>query len=553
MWRKLIKGLISLTVLLALIFSWAWFFNRTSQNSFEQYGLPSDISTLPQNWTNDVRQQVSHTSFGSQIMPLAWFLHLEHPDQEHLVRDDEHLAALGFIPQNHSPNNPHALPLGFSADLKDGETWVGLTCPACHTGFVKYQNKKIIIDGGSALIHFSTFEQTLLRALEYTLNNAQAFDRFSSKIREESASTLKARLERFTQAFKLRLELNKTQTPYGPGRLDAFGIIFNAVAAGALNNPSNAHPPDAPVSIPVLWDASHFDVVQWNGSAPNKEPGPLGQNVPTAIAVYGKIEMNEGDLAYKSSVNIKNLGYLQSRYYLLHAPQWPNHILPDINHDLTKTGKALYDEHCIGCHALVDASDGRRQIKTTLVSTDAVGTDPVMAMNFIERRVDSSWLQGKPLAVIAGPKLADSVSPLDLVLNAAVGAMLRKPLDTIGAIGTEFEHQLSPQSAKGPVYKARPLNGIWAAAPYLHNGSVPNLWEMLQTPENRSTTFAIGSHEFDPIKVGYESDLIDTGRDNSHGKIFDTTLYGNSNSGHLFGSQLTDEQKWSLIEFLKTL
>lgn len=548
MWRKIVKGLLLLAIILATVTTWAWFFNRTSQISFKEYGLPSNINTLPQNWTNDVRQQVAHTSFGSQIMPLAWLLHLERPDQTSLVRDDEHLSSLGFIPQNHSKNNPNALPLGFSTTQKDGETWVGLTCPACHTGLIKYQEHQIIIDGGSSLIHFSTFEHTLLSSLEYTLRNEEAFKRFAANIREQSASSLKARLTRFTQAFRLRLELNKTKTPYGPGRLDAFGIIFNAIAADALNNPSNARAPDAPVSIPVLWDASHFDVVQWNGSAPNKEPGPLGQNVPTALAVYGDIEMNEGDFTYKSSVNIKNLGYLQSRYYLLHAPQWPNHILPSIDQQLANNGQALYQTHCISCHTLVAASDATRQIKTTLVALDAIGTDPVMAKNFLERKVDTGWLQGKPLAVIGGPKLGATASPLELVLNAAAGAMLRHPLDTLGAIGTEFEHQLSPQIANGPAYKARPLNGIWAAAPYLHNGSVPTLWDMLQIPDKRPATFYTGSHDFDAKKVGYLTHSVD-----AKDGLFNTALYGNSNSGHLFGTQLSDDEKWSLIEYLKTL
>ena len=171
-----------------------------------------------------------------------------------------------------------------------------------------------------------------------------------------------------------------------------------------------------------------------------------------------------------------------------------------------------------------------------------------MATNFTERKVDSGWLQGKPLAILGGPKLEETVSPLDLVLNAAVGAMLRHPLDTIGAIGTEFEHQLAPQTADGPVYKARPLNGIWAAAPYLHNGSVPTLWDMLQTPENRPATFHTGSHEFDAVKVGYLTTAV-----GAKDGLFDTALYGNSNSGHLFGTQLTDDEKWSLIEYLKTL
>lgn len=556
--RKLFKAFALLTLFLVLVIIWAWSFNRTTQTAYEQYGLPSNIHTLPQNWTSDVRQQVSHTSFGSQIMPLVWFLNLEHPDQGLLIKDDAHLSTLGFIPQGISKNNPHGLPLGFSTSASDDETWVGLTCAACHTGLIQYRDQQILVDGGSALIHFSAFEQTLLRALERTLTDEQAFKRFASNIREQRAGPLKARLSYFTQSFKQRLEQNRTQTPYGPGRLDAFGIIFNAVAAEAMKMPSNAQPPDAPVSIPVLWDASHFDVVQWNGSAPNKEPGPLGQNVPTAIAVYGKIAMNAGDIGYKSSVEIKNLGYLQSRYYLLHAPKWPNHRLIDIDQKLAHAGQQLYQRHCESCHTLVDATDAKRQIKTTLVSAASIGTDPVMAQNFVERRVSSGWLEGKHLAVIAGPKLEATVSPLDLVVNAAVGTMLRQPLDTIGAVGTEFERQLKPQNATGPTYKARPLNGIWASAPYLHNGSVPTLWDILQKPEQRPATFYIGSHQFDPVKVGYITSAPLTHGEQSSAqtgvsKLFDTSLYGNSNSGHIYGTELTTDEKWALIEYLKTL
>ena len=58
----------------------------------------------------------------------------------------------------------------------------------------------------------------------------------------------------------------------------------------------------------------------------------------------------------------------------------------------------------------------------------------------------------------------------------------------------------------GLVYKARPLNGIWATAPYMHNGSIPNLWELLKKPEDRLTSFWVGSREFDPARVGYKTD-----------------------------------------------
>lgn len=102
-------------------------------------------------------------------------------------------------------------------------------------------------------------------------------------------------------------------------------------------------------------------------------------------------------------------------------------------------------------------------------------------------------------------------------------------------------------------YKARPLNGIWATAPYLHNGSVPNLDELLKESQHRTNTFRLGSREFDPVRVGFRTDEGDF--------EFDMRAKpgtGNSNLGHDYGfgvyKQKFDEaQRAELIAFLKTL
>ena len=99
------------------------------------------------------------------------------------------------------------------------------------------------------------------------------------------------------------------------------------------------------------------------------------------------------------------------------------------------------------------------------------------------------------------------------------------------------------------VYKARPLDGIWATAPYLHNGSVPNLYELLLPASKRSKEFWVGSSEFDPKLVGFRTE-------NAPGTTkFDTTLPGNSNAGHdMYGNNdFTEEQRLELLEYLKSL
>ena len=115
-----------------------------------------------------------------------------------------------------------------------------------------------------------------------------------------------------------------------------------------------------------------------------------------------------------------------------------------------------------------------------------------------------------------------------------------------------------PNGVRAPLsYKVRPLNGIWATAPYLHNGSVPNLYALLSPVSERPTKFYLGNREYDPVNVGYRSEEFPGGFE------FDTTIRGNSNAGHQFtdapnelgriGRLLTPEERRALIEYLKTL
>lgn len=115
-----------------------------------------------------------------------------------------------------------------------------------------------------------------------------------------------------------------------------------------------------------------------------------------------------------------------------------------------------------------------------------------------------------------------------------------------------------PNEIRGPLaYKARTLEGIWATPPYLHNGSVPNMYELLSPVAERSKRFWTGSYEFDPVKLGYV-----TSQSNGNYFLLDTSIIGNSNNGHEFndgkgpgiiGPKLTHDERMALIEYLKVL
>src|SRR4029077_16461563 len=116
--------------------------------------------------------------------------------------------------------------------------------------------------------------------------------------------------------------------------------------------------------------------------------------------------------------------------------------------------------------------------------------------------------------------------------------------------------EFPPPPPPNRVWKAAPRDGVWATPPFMHNGSVPNLYEMLVPAKQRTKKFYYG-REFDPVKVG-----LDTSG-NSGKFLLDTTQPGNSNAGHSFengpkgkgviGPLLTEEQRWALVEYLKSI
>jgi hypothetical protein len=96
-----------------------------------------------------------------------------------------------------------------------------------------------------------------------------------------------------------------------------------------------------------------------------------------------------------------------------------------------------------------------------------------------------------------------------------------------------------------------PLDGVWLRAPFLHNGSVPTLRDLLEVPENRPKEFYRGYDVYDPVKVGFVSNVTE---ENGHKYFrYDTSTPGNSNAGHLYGTSLTAEEKDALVEYIKKL
>jgi mono/diheme cytochrome c family protein len=157
------------------------------------------------------------------------------------------------------------------------------------------------------------------------------------------------------------------------------------------------------------------------------------------------------------------------------------------------------------------------------------------------------------------------------------------PLDVIGTDRTRYEglspesgqhynrtwfaHERSgwlvddfPATATGG-YQAPPLDGVWATAPYFHNGSVPTVYEVLNTkarPAVYTRSFRTDESAYDAVKLGWKVRLLTSGADPKlspfeRRKIYDTTQRGRGNAGHTFGDDLTEPERMAVIEYLKTL
>jgi cytochrome c1 len=419
------------------------------------------------------------------------------------------------------------------------------------------------------------------------------------------------KLRTFADGFTTFMANSTPSTPWGRSRTDAFGMIFNRVTSIDLQIPANSRKPDAPVSYPFLWDTSWFDKVQYDGGVPNQSVvDRLGRNVGEVLGVFAEVKINQIPALppiMRSTAKRLNLLALEDWWSELRAPKWSDATaLPRIDTARLARGQEVYNQQCLSCHAMV--KPGVRQ-NVTLVPLSQVRTDPAMTSTSALRMARTGVLNGvhknlNPLNPRFGPEalaaaitghvtisviLTPEISPSNPSPNgprtsanaaaasgtggaeesahaatnndrddperARVAALLRH--DRPPAVATTADDELETalhafgarvQAERATLdYRARPLDGIWATAPYLHNGSVPTLADLLKPPAQRPKTFYVGDCEIDPVNVG----CVATERPGAF--LFDTSKPGNRNTGHEYGTSLDPADRMALLEYLKSL
>ena len=423
--------------------------------------------------------------------------------------------------------------------------------------------------------------------------------------------------------------VNDTPLQYGYGRLDAFGHIYNKVLLRlqATNQPRN--PSDAPVSYPFLWNIHQHDKVQWNGVAPNVRLSPdfdigaLGRNVGEVTGVFSDVTITKAGFdtavgGYTSSADVNHLVALEEQITRLKPPVWPA-VFPPIAVAKWERGQQLFRAQCAKCHNdQIPRNDLTTPITAVMTplstGADPIRTDPWMACNAYTYNGNTGNLRGSyegffpkgfslfapryqyeaPVgdmlgAVVSGSlwgskdkvayNIEDSLKKLrpfsfykappgsDAVISALLAAAPATDVATDSLDASKAARLKTCMTTTAPTlaYKGRPLVGVWATGPFLHNGSVPTLYDLLLPPSQRPKSFHVGTREFDPEKVGYayenSRDVYNTARAKAENTFqFDVVdaagkpIAGNSNGGHDYGNAaLTDDDRWALVEYMKAV
>lgn len=554
-------------------------------------------------WTAEARRTFYKADQGSRIMPYEWMAALKQKSGTPFLADS--LVRYGYLA---APEDQAGLPVGFTLTGTQGAQVVGMTCSACHTRQIAVGDQLYRIDGGPALVDFQTFLEDLDTSVSDVLATEEKFNAFAKAVFEPAEydasdiAALKKRVSAWYERYHTLIErslLHPGQSRWGIGRLDAISMIFNRVTGLGLGSPpsriiaDNIYPADAPARYPFLWNAPVQNRTQWSGFARNgSDRFALSRNVGQVLGVFGDFQPKKQGLfvnfLYGNSVNFDGLTRIEELVKKIGPPKWPW----PVDQSLAARGKQIYarpngDGGCIECHQLRENLQGMSTWPTP-VKNDHTDTRQYAVL---ARTAKSGALKGAYIPVATSP-LKETDTSLNILVTSVIGSIVENSLGIGGGsppnavfdptvmseatvpglqrlppglrdLERAFVVQRpahggpeAPEANDAPpmefgAYEARVLEGIWAAAPYLHNGSVATLAQLLTPAAERSAAFKVGP-QYDTVDVGIAAiqpataqELVTTDcskRDS-----------GNSRCGHEWGTRLSSDEKKALIEYLKTL
>lgn len=464
------------------------------------------LRPVDQPHTNDPIQAFNHGSIGNEEregLPYWIWRVLPQMFPEYLPGKADGYAALGLYWEAGAE-----LPVGLSKKTLGVIPRVAPNCAFCHQGSYRLHadDPAVLVPGGAG-----------------TRVNPQAYLRFLTDAGKDARFTSDAMMAEITAIYDMPLlerllyryllipftrsalqERSKDfawtydRPDWGPGRIDPFNPVkYDNLKMGDDGTIGNSDMMPLWALDQALGDGTRVPVFHWDGLTTSLREAVVSGAVGDGLT-YKAYPGTEEHL-----IRIETWARLQqpppSPFSPRRRPGDPYYLDPD---DLT-AGEALYVAYCAGCH------------------------DP------------------------AGPRFRSVIPALELGTD-------RHRLEMWNAEAVDRYHAYEDgyhwgfeafQDKDG--YVANELTGLWLKGPYLHNGSVPTLRDLLEVPERRPTVFYRGWDEVDPENGGFVSRPGSAAE--REGWRYDTEVDGNGNGGHLFGTDLSAEEKEQLLAYLKTL
>jgi mono/diheme cytochrome c family protein len=397
------------------------------------------------------------------------------------------------------------LPIGVSRRRRLGLDEVGLNCAACHSGTVREtptSAPRIVLGMPANRLDLQAFVQFVL---ECSLDNRLTTDAIKDRLPKKGGPSLFERaLLEFGLVDRLKITtlnlrnriapvLADTVPRWGRGRVDT----FNPYKSVQFNWDLGKLPPGELIGAsdyPSIWNQKPREGMHlhWDGDNDSVDERNLSAALGAGVTPV--------------TVDHDNLQRVRDWIWTLPPPKYPYAV----DQALASRGAPLYQQLCANCHADNRFRDGVTSGSRVgqVESIGIIGTDPYR-------------------------------------LNSYTPAFASNQYSLYPDSPYRFSH-----FRKTNGYANHPLDGIWLRAPYLHNGSVPTLRDLLDAPESRPKEFYRGYDVYDQGKLGFVSGVAA-----ADGQVFtryDTSVPGNANTGHVYGTTLPDDDKRAIVEYLKT-
>ncbi|MBM4261800.1 MAG: cytochrome c [Deltaproteobacteria bacterium] len=472
------------------------------------YSLGRFAADVPVQYADD-REHFKYGSLGSEHefgIPYWIWRALPELFKDKLPNRQEGWQSVGFVFEKGKE-----LPVGMSQRRYLGFDVVWLNCAFCHAGTVRetaQSEPRVYAAMPANTFDFRGFMRFLFATGEDRRFTPQDILRQIDVIRKREGVGRLPLLDRLVLRFygiyymreriltlRDRLDFIKQQPEWGPGRVDT----FNPLKAYFNFPPEQLSPKETigTTDFPSIWNQGQRESMKmnlhWDGNNVSLEERNRSAAMGTGITPP------TGD-----------------RQSLKRVADWLRNLPADpfpfkIDKALADQGAPIYKKYCAGCHG-ADGKDFRGEYVGKVVPIAEIGTD--------ERRLDSYTYE----------------------------VAVNQNLIFAGYGDERFSH-----FRKTFGYANSPLDGLWLRAPYLHNGSVPTVRDLLEPSAKRPKTFYRGYDVYDQKNLGFVSNV--SAEANRKYFLYDTAQPGNSNRGHegkAYGTELLAAEKEALVEYLKT-